>query len=444
MPTFGSLKPKENGTYFAEDGTAYSYIDATDVYQGLSADVIANKRASVTQPVTINANTIKAYSFYKFTKIPSVIILNATSIGSNAFTGCTSLQSVIANSVTNLVDNAFNGCTSLEETSFPNVTRLAASVFKGCTALKSISLPSLTNLQLYNNDGVDGFRDCANLESVSLPKLRYIYSQNLFYNTKLQYLVLPVMGKPLYSGPNNCRMGGNMFYQCPEFKALDLYTMYNFNETNCFYGDTLFDTLIIRNLSYDTNTVPSLTSVNVFANSPFASEGTGGTLYVPSRYISRYQSATNWSTIIGYENNQILPIEGSYYETHYADGTIIPDPPVYTEIEYTKANGRNYDSTGGYGGNSAYYGSDYVASVGNKEWQILSASKYNGNNTNIQMFNGNVCIGLLDKTKGFMERRVVDDTDYYALTFTLPDECSSFRFSSTSNTYKLYTVTKEA
>ena len=51
------------------------------------------------------------------------------------------------------------------------------------------------------------------------------------------------------------------------------------------------------------------------------SNGSGGTLYVPQALISTYQSATNWSTILGYANNQILPIEGSIYENQYADGT---------------------------------------------------------------------------------------------------------------------------
>lgn len=56
---------------------------------------------------------------------------------------------------------------------------------------------------------------------------------------------------------------------------------------------------------------------------PFQSGGSGGTLYVPSALISAYQSATNWSTVLGYPNNQIEAIEGSVYETQYADGTPI-------------------------------------------------------------------------------------------------------------------------
>ena len=85
-----------------------------------------------------------------------------------------------------------------------------------------------------------------------------------------------------------------------------------------FTGCSVLKTLILRPAS-----LVSLGNINNFNSTPFASGGTGGTLYVPQSLISSYQSATNWSTILGYANNQILPIEGSIYETQYADGTPI-------------------------------------------------------------------------------------------------------------------------
>ena len=63
---------------------------------------------------------------------------------------------------------------------------------------------------------------------------------------------------------------------------------------------------------------------NGFSYTAFASGQAGGTLYVPQALIESYQNATNWSAILAYANNQILPIEGSIYETQYADGTPIP------------------------------------------------------------------------------------------------------------------------
>lgn len=113
--------------------------------------------------------------------------------------------------------------------------------------------------------------------------------------------------------------------ECTELLAVDLgggisdFEDSGLPYTNAFNGSGKLKTLIIRNSSI----VTQLNSINNFTNTPFASGKSGGTLYVPSALISSYQSATNWSTILEYENNQILPIEGSIYETQYADGTPI-------------------------------------------------------------------------------------------------------------------------
>jgi hypothetical protein len=72
-----------------------------------------------------------------------------------------------------------------------------------------------------------------------------------------------------------------------------------------------------------TSVVTISNASGAISGSPFADGKAGGTLYVPSSLISSYQAATNWSTILGYANNQILPIEGSVYENAYADGTPI-------------------------------------------------------------------------------------------------------------------------
>lgn len=86
------------------------------------------------------------------------------------------------------------------------------------------------------------------------------------------------------------------------------------------------NTLVIRQ-----NTVAQLAIVNHFNNTPFASGGDGGTLYVPQALISSYQSASNWSTLLGYANNQIKSIESTHTDPtapidltlYYVDGTPI-------------------------------------------------------------------------------------------------------------------------
>lgn len=88
--------------------------------------------------------------------------------------------------------------------------------------------------------------------------------------------------------------------------------------SNSLYGCSNLKNVILRGTS-----VCTLSATSAFLSTPLASSGTGGTLYVPQSLISSYQSANNWSTILGYENNSIVAIEGSQYETQYADGTPI-------------------------------------------------------------------------------------------------------------------------
>lgn len=97
-------------------------------------------------------------------------------------------------------------------------------------------------------------------------------------------------------------------------------------KNNTFNGCTSLNVLVLRN-----STIRVLDAIGAFANTPFASGEAGGTLYVPQALISRYQSATNWSTILGYANNQIKSIESTHTDPtapidltlYYADGTPI-------------------------------------------------------------------------------------------------------------------------
>ena len=109
----------------------------------------------------------------------------------------------------------------------------------------------------------------------------------------------------------------SVFNGCTALETCDFRTIGNIANYAWRYCSS-FNKLILRN-----NSVTNLGNINAFEDSPFASDGTGGTLYVPSAVVSSYQSASNWSTILGYANNSIVAIEGSYYETHYGNGTLI-------------------------------------------------------------------------------------------------------------------------
>ncbi|MBR2775801.1 MAG: leucine-rich repeat protein [Prevotella sp.] len=166
--------------------------------------------------------------------------------------------------------------------------------------------------------GNNAFQNCRNIETLNTPNLTKFKSG--YYNSstytfqgcsKLKGVVFP-------SYAANSVIDSYVFQNCTALTYADFKDVNKIGGADVF-TNTGLNVLVIRR----TSGVATLQSTNNFNSSPFAINGTGGTLYVPSALISSYQSATNWSTLLGYTNNQILPIEGSYYETHYADGTVI-------------------------------------------------------------------------------------------------------------------------
>lgn len=95
---------------------------------------------------------------------------------------------------------------------------------------------------------------------------------------------------------------------------------------NFFNGATNLDTLIIRK-----TTIPSLNNVTALSTTKFKNGGAGGTIYIPKVLYDHlgdgtafdYKNATNWSTVDGYGTITWAQIEGSIYESQYADGTSI-------------------------------------------------------------------------------------------------------------------------
>lgn len=187
-----------------------------------------------------------------------------TTFRPHAFLGASKLETVICESVTAVGESALNTLTKLTTVKLPSAKTFSSYALAGCKALPLIVLPAVTSM------AAETFKACTALTTIDLGVSAAIanYSQRVFQNCS--------------------------------------------NLT----------TLIIRKSS-----VMYLQFVNDFDGTPFASGKAGGTLYVPSALVASYKSATNWSAIFGYgsgEQNQVLPIEGSIYETQYADGTPIP------------------------------------------------------------------------------------------------------------------------
>ena len=219
-------------------------------------------------------------------KLQEDIIITSTDIKKYAFYGCNMKTLTLLNATnlkTNTHEGLFQNCQNLTTIHLPKLISVGSThnVFDGCTKLTTIDAPEFKDLGDYC------FSNCTSLVNVVLPKVTSLY-RSFVNDTKLQVLDLSIKNeKP--------------------------------SITLAFQGDTVFKTLIIR----CEIGVAGLSNINAFNNSPFASGKTGGTLYVPQDLITAYQSATNWSTILNYPNNQILPIEGSIYETQYGDGTLI-------------------------------------------------------------------------------------------------------------------------
>lgn len=214
-----------------------------------------------------------------------ITLPTATKIGACCFSG-SNITEIHAPNVTSFnSDNQTNGL----------------GVFQNCKSLVVVDIPKYTN----SGSGGYQFAGCSALTTVYFPL--GMSGQYMFYNCS--NLVTAVIG-------SSANMNGNDFNNCSKLEAVDTKT--GRVHTSSFYNCAKLTTLIIRR-----GTVPTLTNINAFNNTPFASGKAGGILYVPESLISSYQSATNWSTILGYPNNQIKKIEGTIYATQYADGTPI-------------------------------------------------------------------------------------------------------------------------
>ena len=192
-------------------------------------------------------------------------------------------------------------------TSYSNhdLTKIEKGTFHYSNIL-SIDCPSVTNIGLY------GISEMNNIESFFFP-LASVNSYCARNCTKLKRAVIKTFLAASAS-----------FSGCPKLETVDAND--GLTGTITFQGDTLLNTLVFRGSS-----IIGLAHVNAFNNTPFASGGTGGTIYIPKALYDHlgdgtaldYKAATNWSTIDGYGTITWAKIEGSYYETHYADGTEI-------------------------------------------------------------------------------------------------------------------------
>lgn len=198
---------------------------------------------------------------------------------------------------TNISDYFLYQRTGITSFSAPNVTKVGQYCLYGCTNLNSIYLPNVTTLDYW------------------------CFAQNA-----CKYLVFPKCNNiggqyPFHYTPN--LIGVDFGGEANKSSILKGYYLSNYNTQD----KRKLTTFIFRS-----HTLWTLENISAFNYTRFIEGERGGIIYVPQSLIEEYKNATNWSTILSYTKsdgtlqNQILPIEGSIYETQYIDGT-----PISTE-----------------------------------------------------------------------------------------------------------------
>lgn len=176
------------------------------------------------------------------------------------------------------------------------ITTLRRGAFTGCTNLVTIKCHNVTEIIAYSTSVPGGpFVGCG-VSAVAFPKLTV------------------GTGYRLFEGSSN-------------LAVIDLGETFTSVPAVCFFNSGKLATIILRS-----TTLCTLGDTNAFNLTKFASGGAGGTIYIPKALYDHlgdgtandYKAATNWSTVDGYGTITWAQIEGSIYETQYADGTTIP------------------------------------------------------------------------------------------------------------------------
>lgn len=213
---------------------------------------------------------------------------------------------VLGSSVTKTESGAFfrKPITSLTA---PEVITVGDSTARYCASLKRIYMPKART----NAGGANYlFSDCANLEWAELPEMTSTGSYIFATCRKLTHVHIP---KVTSIRPNS-------FQNDNALPCIDIGANCTDIQGNAFNACYALQLMVLRR----TASVTTLVNVSAFTNSPFRGYNSlTADLYVPSALISSYQSASNWSTILTEGYTTIHAIEGSIYETQYADGTPI-------------------------------------------------------------------------------------------------------------------------
>lgn len=187
-------------------------------------------------------------------------------------------------------------------TSFSNstITKIRAYMFKGCSALTSIDIPNVTKI---DTEAFYGAKIAGNL---TIEKYLSTFGNGAF---RANSFATATFKNGVWRLDNSC------FESCTNLTAVDIGDSGNVSLLNisggAFYNTQAITALILRRSS----AVFPLASAFPSTSGLYST----ATIYVPNALLNDYKTATNWSTYA----DRIVAIEGSIYETQFADGTPI-------------------------------------------------------------------------------------------------------------------------
>ena len=323
-----------NGEYVAPAGVAYSPVIIDTSERG--ENYIDGSITYIMAEDLDGIDSIGAYAFRNCTSLTDVNLSGITSIKGYAFEGCSSLKEIIIPPSVNTIGNYAFTKSGLENIIIPETAiNLGDSLFHTCTSLKTAEIKgqktwmssygarylfyncsSLESVKIYNTSVAGNgseFYGCSSLVDVYAPKYNLVSAGTFTNCTALERIALP--------GNTSCYT--KTFSDCTSLKAVDFGKRTQFYREQIFLNDAMLTTIVLRG-----DTLTSLTTTSVFEGTPFASGGTGGTIYIPKILYDElgtgssldYKSATNWSTFDGYGTITWAQIEGSEYEHYYVDG----------------------------------------------------------------------------------------------------------------------------
>lgn len=204
---------------------------------------------------------------------------------------------------------------SVTEFKDESITRVAPYIFYGYTTLKSVDFPNITQI------GVNAFYNCTAITSFNAPKLTHIGNYGLYNVSSLTNINFPVITRIDTQALRQCRKITKAMF--PKLTSLGTYALSRCNvlavadlglvttiQANCFAESSALKTIILRK----TDSITTLSETSAFTSTPFASNGSGGTVYVPQALIEDYKTATNWVTLYNAGTCTFKALEGSDYE----------------------------------------------------------------------------------------------------------------------------------